>query len=201
MIRRLFLAALAITVLVGVGPAYAAKAAKKPANTSRKAPVPQYTQEVRQATARLKVDRSRWKMIVCHHSAIEQGNAAVYDQAHRQRGMENGLAYHFVIGNGVDSKDGEIEIGSRWLKQLQGGHVRSEKINDMAIGICLVGDFNKGKPTRKQLAALEELVVYLRKDVLKKKVRFTVHKKIDPGHTACPGRHFPVKKMQRLFGG
>jgi hypothetical protein len=42
------------------------------------------------------------------YSAIKDGNAASYDRAHRRRGMENGLAYHFVIGNGVDSGDGEI---------------------------------------------------------------------------------------------
>ena len=43
--------------------------------------------------------------------------------------MQNGLAYHFLIGNGIDSGDGEVEIGPRWKRQLLGGHVKNYKIN------------------------------------------------------------------------
>ena len=75
----------------------------------------------RSETARISVRTGNWKRIVVHHSAIKYGNAAKYDAAHRQRGMQNGLAYHFVIGNGIDSGDGEVEIGPRWKKQLLGG--------------------------------------------------------------------------------
>ena len=60
-----------------------------------------------------------------------------------ENGMQNGLAYHFVIGNGTDTQDGQIEMGSRWLKQLQGGHVKNHYINEVGIGICLVGNFKK----------------------------------------------------------
>ena len=72
--------------------------------------------------------------------------------------MENGMAYHFVIGNGTDTGDGEIEVGDRWVKQLQGGHVKDDAINDIAIGICLVGDFTRTDPTPKQIDALVDLV-------------------------------------------
>lgn len=200
MIRKSLLVALAITVFAGVEPVWGAAPAGKSAGTAGHSSAPKYTKEVRKATSRLKITRGRWKMIIGHHSGIKHGNAEIYDKAHRRRGMENGLAYHFVIGNGVDSKDGEIEVGPRWLKQLPGGHVSSEKINDMAVGICLVGDFNKVKPTRKQIAALQELVGYLQNEVVGKKARFMVHKDVHPRHTACPGRHFPVKTMHRLFG-
>src|SRR3974390_2523242 len=82
-----------------------------------------FTQDVREKTKHLHIAPGRWRWLVIHHSGTEYGNAAIYDRQHRERGMENGLAYHFVIGNGVDSGDGEIEIGPRWLKQLKGGHV------------------------------------------------------------------------------
>ena len=65
----------------------------------------------------------------------------MFDASHRKRGMQNGLAYHFVIGNGTDTQDRQIEMGSRWLKQLQGGHVKNHYINEVGIGICLVGNF------------------------------------------------------------
>jgi hypothetical protein len=139
-------------------------------------------------------------MIICHHSGIKSGNAASYDREHRKRGMENGLAYHFVIGNGIDSGDGEIQPGPRWLKQIKGGHVRSDEINEVAIGICLVGDFDETKPTKNQMSAFRELMNFLRDEVVDRHVRFQGHKEAHPRHTACPGRHFPLKEMHRLYG-
>lgn len=163
-------------------------------------PTTRFTWKVRKATLALSVRPNRWKWIVAHHSAVRDGNAAIYGRAHRQRGMENGLAYHFVIGNGNDSGDGEIEIGPRWFRQIKGGHVHREEINEVGIGICLVGNFEQTRPTVKQVLALQELVDYLRSDVVGTKIRFAVHKEIDPGRTACPGRFFPTAQMHRLYG-
>lgn len=159
-----------------------------------------YIADVRRRTRALAIKPRRWRWIVAHHSAIKYGNAAIYDRAHRERGMENGLAYHFVIGNGIDSGDGEIEIGPRWLRQLKGGHVHREDVNEVGIGICLVGNFEETEPTRNQLAAFRQLVEYLRADVVGKRIRFAVHREIDPGRTVCPGRHFPIAAMHRLYG-
>ena len=170
------------------------------AKTTKRPVLSRYTADVRRVTARLRVRPNRWKWIVAHHSAIKYGNAVIYGRAHRQRGMENGLAYHFLIGNGIDSGDGEIEIGPRWLKQLQGGHVSSEEINEVGIGICLVGNFEQTRPTPKQLLAFRELVDYLRSDVVGTRIRFAVHREIDRGRTVCPGRFFPTAQMHRLYG-
>lgn len=113
--------------------------------------------------------------------------------------MENGLAYHFVIGNGTDSVDGRIEIGSRWTRQIQGGHVRSVRFNEDSIGICLVGNFEETQPTYPQLVAFIELVGFLRREVLPKPPKFFLHREIPGEHTLCPGRGFPAKRMHRLF--
>jgi len=117
------------------------------------------------------------------------------------RGMENGLAYHFVIGNGTDSGDGEIEVGDRWYKQLQGGHVRSDAQNEIAIGICLVGDFQADRPTRRQVSALIELIGYLQGKVGDPKPLLFLHRDINIISTDCPGRNFPAAAIYRLFGG
>ena len=159
-----------------------------------------YIAEVVAATEAIKVERRRWRIVVGHHSGIDRGNAKTYHRYHlEQRRMENGLAYHFVIGNGIDSDDGQIEIGNRWLKQLHGGHVKKEKVNEVGIGICVVGNFEKHRPSRKQLEAFSELVQYLREDIIRVPSRFAVHKEIDPGRTVCPGRYFPVSAMHRRF--
>lgn len=174
------------------------KVAAPPPPVVAKPPVV-FTQNVRAATAPLKIAPGRWQMIICHHSALAKGNASKYDTEHRRRGMENGLAYHFVIGNGIDSGDGEIEIGSRWLKQLQGGHVRDEKLNEIAIGICLVGNLQEKEPTANQVVALKELLTYLRDEVVGPGVEFKVHCEADPKHTECPGKYFPTETMRALF--
>ena len=159
-----------------------------------------FTKKVRQVTKKIAINPGRWRLIVAHHSAVKYGNASIYNKAHLLRGMENGLAYHFVIGNGIDSGDGEIEIGNRWLKQLNGGHVHREEVNAIAIGICLVGNFEKTSPSKKQLAAFQELMNYLRSEVVGKKIGFAVHKEVDPKRTVCPGRNFPIAQMHRLYG-
>lgn len=154
------------------------------------------------ATRRITVDKSRWETIVGHHSGVNRGNAAIYDRFHRrERRMENGLAYHFVIGNGRDSGDGEIEIGDRWLRQIHGGHVRNHAVNMTSIGICVVGNFESGRPSFRQVAAFRELVDYLRNEVLVgRPVNFAVHREIDRNHTVCPGRYFPTAAMHRRYG-
>lgn len=163
--------------------------------------VPSVLAPVIAATARLNIERGRWRYVVAHHSGIEAGNAKSYGAAHRRRGMENGLAYDFVIGNGRDSGEGQIEIGPRWLKQLDGGHVRSDFYNAHGIGICLVGNFEKRKPSMRQMASFTKLVDWLRDEApLGVRPKFTVHRWVDKNRTVCPGRFFPYAAMKQRYG-
>lgn len=161
------------------------------------------TPEVRDAIDRAKVQRGRWKYIIIHNSATRQGNAAIFANYHRNvRKMRNGLAYHFVIGNGTKSGNGEIEIGDRWYRQINGGHVASDYLNNIAIGICFVGDFDSHNPTQEQIEALNELLAYLRRRVGRIEGRpsiVTTHKQINPRPTSCPGRRFPYQWLARQF--
>ncbi|MBE7500152.1 MAG: N-acetylmuramoyl-L-alanine amidase [Verrucomicrobiales bacterium] len=96
--------------------------------------------------------------------------------------------------------DGQIEIGPRWTQQIQGGHVRSLAGNEDSIGICLVGNFEVSRPTTRQLAALVELVKFLRQEVLPRRPEFLVHRELSGESTLCPGRLFPASRMHRLCG-
>lgn len=159
---------------------------------------------VRKAIDQARVQKGRWKYIIVHNSGTRQGNARIFDAYHKKvRKMQNGLAYHFVIGNGSSSGNGEIEIGPRWTKQINGGHVASDYLNNIAIGICLVGDYNRDVPTKAQVAALDELITYLRGRVGKIKGKQAIvvpHKKINPKPTDCPGDRFPYSWLQQKFG-
>ena len=163
------------------------------------------TPSVRKAIDNAKVQRGRWKYIIVHNSGTRQGNARIFENYHRKvRKMQNGLAYHFVIGNGNSSGNGQIEIGSRWTRQINGGHVASDYLNDISLGICLVGDLNRDLPTKDQLGALDELCSYLRDRVGKVKGRPAIvkgHKEINPKPTDCPGDRFPLGWLRKRFGG
>ncbi len=155
------------------------------------------------ASRGLRITPGRWTHLVIHHSGIEAGNAKSYDSGHRRRGMENGLAYHFVIGNGRDSGDGQIEVGSRWDQQLFGGHVRNAAMNQHGIGICLVGNFEKRTPGARQLASLHALLQHFRTGgglPGNRVPQVTVHRWVDRNHTVCPGRRFPYADLTRRYG-
>ncbi len=163
------------------------------------------TRSIREAIDRAPVARHRWRYIVVHNSGTRQGNAKIFDYYHlHTRKMPNGLAYHFVIGNGSSSGNGQIEIGSRWTRQINGGHVHSDYLNNIALGICLVGDFNRDTPRPEQLAALDELIRYLRKRVGtidRKEAIVKAHKDINPPQwpTDCPGDKFPYRWLYSRF--
>jgi hypothetical protein len=161
------------------------------------------TPAVRRAIDEAAVARNRWKYIIVHNSGTRQGNARIFDYYHRHvRKMPNGLAYHFVIGNGTSSGDGTIEIGHRWVLQLAGGHCFSNYLNYVGIGICLVGDFNRDLPTQAQYEALDELIRYLRRRVGKIDGRYSMvfgHKEVNPRPTDCPGDKFPLGWLHRTF--
>ena len=148
---------------------------------------------------------NRWKFIVVHNSGTRQGNARVFDYYHRRvRRMQNGLAYHFVIGNGTSTGDGQVEVGDRWRRQINGGHVHSDFLNNIALGICLVGDFNRDQPTRAQLDCCEELIRYLRQRCGKIDASHypivKPHREVNPPRwaTDCPGDVFPYSWFRRF---
>jgi hypothetical protein len=138
-----------------------------------------------------------WRWIVIHHSATPAGGAKAFDKMHRAKGWDE-LGYHFVVGNGTDTRDGQVEVGPRWAKQKWGAHAKTadNRFNRYGIGICLVGNFDTERPTRAQLQSLSRLVAYLMK---------TYHVPADRviGHgetkaTDCPGRNVHIADIRRM---
>jgi hypothetical protein len=162
------------------------------------------TRSVIEAIRRAPVKRRRWQFIVVHNSGTRQGNARAFDYYHRHvRRMQNGLAYHFVIGNGTSTGNGQIEVGDRWRRQINGGHVHSDYLNNISLGICLVGDFNRDQPTRAQLESCEELIRYLRERCGKTDrgdIPVRPHREMNPPRwpTDCPGDVFPYSWFRRF---
>ena len=163
------------------------------ARTSAHHPLPL---AVQRAIDQAPVKPGRWQYIVVHHSGVDAGTVKAMDHYHRDvRHMENGLAYDFVIGNGCGMEDGEIGVGRRWTQQLDGGHLASEAQNKIALGICLVGNFDEHGPTAREMESLQALVsaLMVRCKIAPSAVK--THQQINIVHTRCPGSHFPLQSF------
>lgn len=141
--------------------------------------------------------RHQWKWIVIHHSDTKTGSAGSFDRHHREVNGWEGLGYHFVIGNGTGSGDGEVEVGFRWRQQKTGAHAGVRKYNEDGIGICLVGDFETGRPTNAQLHALARLAGHLMKQHGIPASHIIGHQDVGRG-TKCPGRHLNLAVVRAM---
>jgi len=130
---------------------------------------------------------TRWKYIFIHHSQTTGGSAETLaaDAADPQ-----GMADHFVIGNGEGCKDGAVQYGARWNEQSSAARSRDvDRMDPNCISICLIGDFDRSFPTPTQMKTLGQLV-----DVLQRRLHidrehvWIVDAKSSP---AGSGRYFP----------
>ena len=142
----------------------------------------------------------KWKYIIIHHSATDEGNALSFHGSHHRRGFDNGLGYHFVIANGTKGKqDGQIEVSPRWIKQQNGAHCKASNMNDKAIGICLVGNFSNERVSFEQMESLVYLGNTLRRYYKIPLKNIMGHGQVHAAQTECPGKKFPwTKFMSRL---
>ena len=146
---------------------------------------------------RLEVPLTRaWKYIVLHHSGSNSGSMKTFDAWHKKQGWL-GVGYHFVIGNGNGTDDGLVEVTFRWHRQLHGAHAGVEEYNQHGIGICLVGDFQRGHPTEKQMASLVSLVNYLQERCGIPTDNILLHRHLKA--TDCPGDNFPFYRLVSLL--
>ncbi len=148
---------------------------------------------------RAAVEQNQWRRIVIHHSGAAHGSPAGIAADHEARNLK-GLGYHFVIGNGSGSGDGELYVGFRWLDQLPGAHSAgpdSTWNNTHAIGICLIGDGDRRPFTAAQMRRLLELVDALSRELAIPASEVRLHSEI--ATTTSPGRLFPETELrQRL---
>ena len=133
--------------------------------------------------------------IVIHHSATETGNAAYFRVLHRVVNGWNDIGYHYVIGNGSFSDNGEIEKGRKL--PFRGAHAKGG--NEDSIGICLVGNFNTETPTYLQIKSLGILLRSLAKEYSLCRNSVTLHRFIQGSSTECPGKNLSMKDVLYLF--
>jgi N-acetylmuramoyl-L-alanine amidase len=135
--------------------------------------------------------------IVVHHSATGSGSTRLFRCLHRAVNGWADVGYHYVIGNGAGSGDGEVEAGRP--AGVRGAHARGS--NHCSLGVCLVGNFEETSPTAAQMKALGELLRDLMRrhglgpgDIL-------LHRSVKGCDTVCPGRGLTLGAVLESTGG
>ncbi len=140
----------------------------------------------------------KWRYIVIHHTATEVGDAFTIDQLHHRRGFDHGLGYHFLIDNGTRGKqEGQIEVGPRWIKQMDGAHANAAGMNENGIGIAMIGNFSEHYVNERQLKSLVFLTKALMRHYNIPLERVIRHKDVPGKNTECPGNYFPWDEFKR----
>jgi len=181
------------------GPAIAQKPAAKPA-PAQPAPAPLAAQPSVPRDWMPTSAARPWRWIVIHHSASPAGSASVFDKEHKAKGWD-GVGYHFVIGNGTNSADGQVEVTARWPIQKWGAHAKTpdNRFNDYGIGICLVGNFDVDRPTPAQMRSLSRLVAFLSHTYHIPPTSVVGHRETKA--TDCPGRYVNIAAVRQMAEG
>lgn len=117
------------------------------------------------------------RAIVVHHSALLPSDGPpTIQRLHQRRGFAD-IGYHFLIDAG-----GEVFEGRTLM--ARGAHVRGH--NTGAIGVCLLGNFERGAPTAAQMDSLVALGRALRHAL--GVTHLAGHRDYPGQGTACPGR-------------
>ena len=98
------------------------------------------------------------------------------------------IGYHYVIEVVGD----QVMVLTGRDEEVIGAHARG--FNEHSIGIAIVGNFERTKPSEKLLNALMMLIaeIFSRRGVLK----IYGHREVKTSRTNCPGRYFPLEEVK-----
>jgi len=131
---------------------------------------------------------SSWHYIAIHHSLTKDGKRVSWNAIrnyHVNTLRWKDIGYHF----GIEKIGARYEILFGRMPNERGAHVRG--FNDVALGICLVGNYDKGKPPEAQLELARKLIRWLMQEFEIPAERVVGHRELDPRKT-CPGLEFDL---------
>ncbi len=141
-----------------------------------------------------KLSARKWTYIIIHHSqSPDTGQTYSWDEIESWHVKDNGwsqIAYNFGIEK--DDTGKLVYCIGRGLDCI-GAHTKG--MNEIGIGICLVGNYDLKEPTDTQYWMLAELCKDLMRDFGISINSIRPHKEYNTDKT-CPGRLF---SMERLY--
>jgi hypothetical protein len=98
--------------------------------------------------------------------------------------------YHY----GVEWIRSSYEILMGRMPDIKGAHCRAQRMNHIALGICMVGNFDMAPPAKAQWKKTLELVRFLMFHYAIPKENVIGHRNVK--ETNCPGRFFDLGKFR-----
>lgn len=155
------------------------------------------------AAARSDIDQGlaaskQWQRVVLHGTGTSRGNARLLQRYHHDvQGVPEGMAWHFIIGNGHGAGDGSVEATEGWKRGIPAASGRDPGTRYTSISVCLAGDFQAQGPTEAQLEALKELMDYL--GIKLGDIRLDGHEDAHGGMATCLGEKFPLHEIRAVW--
>lgn len=133
-----------------------------------------------------------WRWIVVHHTGEDSGDLASLDERHRlDLGYEDGLAFHFLVGNGNGLALGAVAESDRWRRGIPGPHcTENPAISLAAVGVAAVGDTGARSLEPASFSRLVDLVLSLMTTLRIPPERVLLHREVEGGQADCPGARF-----------
>ena len=131
------------------------------------------------------------KKIIIHHSASVDGKTQNWGEIRRYHTVSKGwldIGYHY----GIELVDYDYEVLIGRFEDENGAHCPGQ--NDKALGICIVGNFEKMPVPLEQWAKALKLVRQLIKNHNLSRGDIYGHR--DFKATACPGQYFDMSKFK-----
>lgn len=137
----------------------------------------------------------QWEKIVIHSLGEKEVSLSNLERHHKKiLGFQEGVAWHFLIGDGSALENGEIYPTNRWEKQLLGKAFRQHS-EEGALHICLLGKEDT-PASKEQLKALDELLTMLLNR--HSSAEIYAHSALEPTPRPCPGEKISLLHWQQL---
>jgi hypothetical protein len=127
--------------------------------------------------------------------SVKWRNIIVHDAGREGAGIASGC--HFIVGSADRFGDGVIQATARWRRQQEGHHIHvpGYDFNANSIGIAVLCDCRRARPTARQVEALVRLLRALQLACSVSPDHVYLHSEL--GEQGCPGGHFPAEAIRQ----
>jgi hypothetical protein len=135
-----------------------------------------------------------WRFIMIHHSLTKDSQTVSWQAIRKYHVETNGwldIGYHF----GIELINDQYEVLVGRPLDTPGAHCKENQMNNLAIGVCCVGNYDLEEPPAAMIAVLSKrLLVPLMRQFSIAKEQIVFHRDFAT-YKSCPGNLFQKKHI------